>query len=89
MAREEKIERERNEKGAKLLTGTHDFSTYRSSSCSAKSPIRTMKKILIKKERNGKIIIRFVSKSFLQKQVRSIVGCLKFLGEGKWNITKI
>ena len=75
-------------KGAKLLTGTHDFSTYRSSSCSAKSPIRTMKKILIKKERNGKIIIRFVSKSFLQKQVRSIVGCLKFLGEGKWNITK-
>ena len=31
-------------KGAKLLTGTHDFSTYRSSSCSAKSPIRTMKK---------------------------------------------
>ena len=53
-------------KGAKLLTGTHDFSTYRSSSCTAKSPIRTIKKIAIKK-RNGKILIRFVSKSFLQK----------------------
>ena len=75
-------------KGAKLLTGTHDFSTYRSSSCSAKSPIRTIKKISIKKNRNGKILIRFVSKSFLQKQVRSMVGCLKFLGEGKWDISK-
>ena len=75
-------------KGAKLLTGTHDFSTYRSSSCTAKSPIRTIKKISIKKNRNGKILLRFVSKSFLQKQVRSMVGCLKFLGEGKWNISK-
>ena len=74
-------------KGAKLLTGTHDFSTYRSSSCTAKSPIRTIKKISIKKNRNGKILIRFVSKSFLQKQVRSMVGCLKFLGEGKWDIS--
>ena len=75
-------------KGAKLLSGTHDFSTYRSSSCTAKSPIRTIKKIVIKKNRNGKILIRFVSKSFLQKQVRSMVGCLKFLGEGKWDISK-
>ena len=83
-----KIKFKRNEKGAKLLTGTHDFSTYRSSSCTAKSPIRTIKKIAIKKNRNGKILIRFVSKSFLQKQVRSMVGCLKFLGEGKWDISK-
>ena len=75
-------------KGAKLLTGTHDFSTYRSSSCTAKSPIRTIKKISIKKNRHGKVHIRFVSKSFLQKQVRSMVGCLKFLGEGKWDISK-
>ncbi len=74
-------------KGAKLLTGTHDFSTYRSSSCAAKSPIRTIKKISIKKNRNGKILLRFVSQSFLQKQVRSMVGCLKFLGEGKWDIS--
>ena len=68
------------------MEGVHDFSTYRSSSCTAKSPIRTIKKISIKKNRNGKILIRFVSKSFLQKQVRSMVGCLKFLGEGKWDI---
>ena len=37
-------------KGAKLLLGTHDFSTYRAASCEAKSPVRTMEKILIKKK---------------------------------------
>jgi len=37
-------------KGAKLLLGTHDFSTYRAASCGAKSPVRTMEKILIKKK---------------------------------------
>ena len=73
-------------KGAKLLLGTHDFSTFRSSSCGANSPIKTMKSISIKKNKD-KIILRFMSKSFLQQQVRSMVGCLKYLGEGKWNIT--
>ena len=72
-------------KGAKLLLGTHDFSTFRASSCGAKSPIKTMEKILIKKNKE-KITLKFISKSFLQQQVRSMVGCIKYLGEGKWNI---
>ena len=72
-------------KGAKLLLGTHDFSTFRASSCGAKSPIKTMKKISIKKKKD-KIILKFTSKSFLQQQVRSMVGCIKYLGEGKWNM---
>ncbi len=74
-------------KGSKMLVGTHDFSTFRSSSCSANSPIKTLKKANIKK-RNNKIFIDFVSKSFLQQQVRSMVGCLKYLGEGKWSLKK-
>jgi tRNA pseudouridine38-40 synthase len=72
-------------KAAKLLEGTKDFSTYRSSSCGAKSPVRTLEKISIEKK-NDKIIILFTSKSFLQKQVRSMVGCLKFVGEKKWSL---
>jgi len=72
-------------KGAKLLIGTHDFSTFRSSSCGAKSPIKTMEKISIKINKD-KIILTFASKSFLQQQVRSMVGCIKYLGNGKWNI---
>ena len=72
-------------KGAKLLLGTHDFSTFRASSCGAKSPIKTLKKVSIKKSKE-RIILKFTSKSFLQQQVRSMVGCIKFLGESKWKI---
>ena len=72
-------------KGAKLLLGTHNFSTFRASSCGAKSPIKTMEKILIKKIKDA-IFLEFTSRSFLQQQVRSMVGCLKYLGEGKWNL---
>jgi len=71
--------------GAKILLGTHNFSTYRAASCGAKSPIRTMEKILIKKSKD-KITLEFTSRSFLQQQVRSMVGCIKYLGEGKWNL---
>jgi len=71
--------------GAKRLLGTNDYSTFRSSSCHAKSPIRTIKSIKIKSIKN-KIEIEFKSQSFLQQQVRSMVGCLKYLGEKKWDI---
>ena len=74
-------------KGAEILRGTHNFSTFRSSSCQAKSPIKTIKKAMIKKNKN-KIVLTFQSKSFLQQQVRSMVGCLKYLGEGKWSLKK-
>ena len=72
-------------KGSKMLLGTHDFSTFRTSSCQAKSPIKTMEKISIKKSKD-KITLKFVSRSFLQQQVRSMVGCIKYLGEGKWSV---
>jgi len=73
--------------GAKKLLGNRDFSTFRSSSCNAKSPIRTMKTIKIKSIK-GRIEIRFQSQSFLQQQVRSMVGCLKYLAEKKWDLKK-
>ena len=75
------------EKGAKKLIGTKDFSTFRASSCRAKSPIKTMKLVKLKSYKN-KIEIEFRSQSFLQKQVRSMVGCLKYLGENKWSLKK-
>jgi len=74
-------------KGAKKLLGRKDFSAFRSSSCNAKSPIKTMKSIKIKEVKN-KIQIQFKSQSFLQQQVRSMVGCLKYLAEKKWNLKK-
>ena len=71
-------------KGAKILEGKHDFSTFRAASCSAKSPIKKLNYVKIRK--NGdKIFIRFSSKSFLQNQVRSMVGSLKYLSTDKWS----
>jgi len=74
-------------KGAKKLLGTKDFSTFRASSCNAKSPIRTIKSIKIKIVKD-RIEIQFKSQSFLQQQIRSMVGCLKYLAEKKWDLKK-
>ena len=82
-----KLNLEMMKKGAKKLIGTKDFSTFRSSSCSAKTPVRTIKsiKFLTKKDI---IEIEIKAQSFLQNQVRSMVGCLKYVGENKWSIQK-
>ena len=75
------------EKAAKKLIGTKDFSTFRASSCRAKSPIKTLRSVKIKSKKN-KIEIEFKSQSFLQQQVRSMVGCVKYVGEKKWSLKK-
>ncbi len=82
-----KLDLKEMKKGAKKLLGTKDFSTFRASSCNAKSPIKTINSVKIKHLKN-KITIEFRSKSFLQQQVRSMVGCLKYLGEKKWDLKK-
>ena len=82
-----KLDLQLMKKGTKKLLGKNDFSTFRASNCYSKSPIRTLKKINIKR-RNDKIIIQFKSKSFLRNQVRSMVGCLVYLGQKKWSLKK-
>jgi tRNA pseudouridine38-40 synthase len=71
-------------KGANFLRKNKDFSTFRASSCGSKTAIKILNTVRIKKT-GSKIEIIFTSKSFLQQQVRSMVGCLKYLGEGKWS----
>ena len=68
---------------AQIFIGTHDFTTFRSTSCGAKSPIKTMSKINIFRK-DDYIYSYFESQSFLQHQVRSMMGCLKLVGENKW-----
>jgi len=80
-----KIDVKLMKKGAKMFEGTHDFSTFRAASCSAKSPIKKMHPIKINKK-NDMIRIKIISKSFLQNQVRSMVGCLIYLSTGKWSL---
>ncbi len=83
-----KLDLKKMKKAIKYFYGTHDFTAFRSSSCSAKSPIRNIDYVNVKREKE-KIIINFKSQSFLQKQVRSMVGCLKYVGENKWKPEKI
>ena len=80
-----KIDLNLMKKGAKLFEGNHDFSTFRAASCSSKSPFKKIYPIKIGKV-SEIIKIRISSKSFLQNQVRSMVGCLKYLSTYKWSL---
>lgn len=65
------------------LIGRHDFTTFRAQACQAKSPLRTLDRLDV--ERAGtEIRITVSARSFLHNQVRSMVGSLKLVGEGKW-----
>jgi tRNA pseudouridine38-40 synthase len=71
--------------GAALLIGRHDFSTFRDSQCQATSPIRTLSRFDV--ERDGDAIaMRISARSFLHRQVRSMVGSLEHVGAGKWRV---
>ena len=68
---------------AQVLTGRHDFSTFRDTQCQAKSPVRTLDAFAVTRE--GERIDCVVSaRSFLHRQVRSMVGSLVEVGLGKW-----
>jgi len=69
--------------GADRLVGRHDFTTFRSVHCQADSALRTLDRLEVVRE--GERINIFASaRSFLHHQVRSMVGCLAFVGQGKW-----
>jgi len=69
--------------GAQALVGQHDFTTFRSSECQAKSPVKTLDELEVRRA-GDEIHIEAQARSFLHNQVRSMVGSLKLVGEGKW-----
>lgn len=69
---------------AKVLVGHHDFTTFRSQHCQAKSPMKTLDVLDVSRHDEQEIRIVAQSRSFLHNQVRSMVGSLKLVGEGKW-----
>ncbi|WP_332698794.1 tRNA pseudouridine(38-40) synthase TruA [Devosia sp.] len=69
---------------AGLILGTHDFTTFRSAECQARSPLRTLDAFAVRRELDH-IVITASARSFLHHQVRSMVGSLKMVGEGKWS----
>jgi tRNA pseudouridine38-40 synthase len=71
-------------KAAQRLVGKHDFTTFRSTECQAKSPVKTLDVLSV--ERFGEeVAVSATARSFLHNQVRSMVGSLVAVGEGKWS----
>jgi tRNA pseudouridine38-40 synthase len=77
------LDAEAMREAAKTLVGHHDFTTFRATACQAKSPLRTLDKLEVTSE-GSEIRIQASARSFLHNQVRSMVGSLKLVGEGKW-----
>lgn len=71
---------------ASELVGHYDFTTYRAAHCQAKSPIRTLDRLVVEAD-GDEILISATARAFLHNQVRSMVGCLKAVGEGRWTIS--
>jgi tRNA pseudouridine38-40 synthase len=68
---------------AAILVGRHDFTTFRAAGCQAKSPVKTLDRLEVTAA-GEEIRIEASARSFLHNQVRSMVGALKLVGEGKW-----
>jgi tRNA pseudouridine38-40 synthase len=71
------------QRAAQKLIGKHDFTTFRSTECQAKSPVKTLDRLDVARDGDD-VRITASARSFLQHQVRSMVGSLVHVGEGKW-----
>ncbi len=79
-----KLDAEAMDAAAQILVGRHDFSTFRDADCQAESPIRTLDRLDVSRL-GEEIHIRASARSFLHRQVRSMVGSLEHVGSGKWS----
>ena len=69
---------------AQRLLGRHDFTTFRAAECQAQSPVKTLDRLDV--ERVGDdVLVHAAARSFLHTQVRSMVGSLAFVGDGRWS----
>ena len=69
---------------AQILVGRHDFTTFRSVHCQSASPVKTLDRLEVVRS-GDRIAIHAAARSFLHHQVRSMVGCLKLIGDGSWS----
>lgn len=69
---------------AQLLVGTHDFTTFRSVHCQSATAVKSLTRLAVTRHGDD-IIIEANARSFLHHQVRSMTGCLKLVGQGRWS----
>ena len=72
---------------AQRLVGKHDFTTFRAAECQAKSPVKTLDRLDVARD-GDEVRVTASARSFLHHQVRSMVGSLVHVGEGKWSAAR-
>ncbi len=77
------LDHEAMQRAAQALVGQHDFTTFRSAHCQAKDPVKTLDRLDVERD-EYEIRIHAAARSFLHHQVRSMVGCLKLVGQCTW-----
>lgn len=83
-----KLDADAMHQAAQILVGRHDFTTFRAKECQADSAIKTLDQLDISR-RGEEIHVTAAARSFLQHQVRSMVGTLKLVGEGNWTAADV
>ncbi|MFV0622519.1 tRNA pseudouridine(38-40) synthase TruA [Sphingomonas sp. ac-8] len=73
---------------AQALVGRHDFTTFRSAHCQADSPVRTLDRLDVERD-DDRVLVHAAARSFLHHQVRSMVGCLALVGQGRWPVARV
>ena len=77
------LDAEAMHRAAQALVGRHDFTSFRAAECQARSPVKTLDRLDVR--RDGELVlVEAQARSFLHNQVRSMVGSLKLVGEGRW-----
>jgi tRNA pseudouridine38-40 synthase len=69
---------------AQALVGKHDFTTFRDAACQAASPVKTLDSAKVSRM-GEEVRVTFAARSFLHRQARSMVGCLIYVGQGRWS----
>jgi tRNA pseudouridine38-40 synthase len=83
-----RLDHEAMHAAAQCLVGKHDFTTFRDMQCQAKSPIKTLDLVRVRRE-SEEVLVEFASRSFLHRQVRSMVGSLVEVGAGRWSAAQL
>lgn len=83
-----RLDAEAMDGAAKLLLGNHDFSSFRAAACQAKSPVKTLDELNVRRE-GEHVIVHAKARSFLHHQVRNIVGTLRMVGDGSWPAPRV
>lgn len=83
-----RLDTDRMEAAASLLLGHHDFTSFRAAACQAKSPMRTLDRLVVTRACES-VSILAEARSFLHHQVRNMVGTLRLVGDGTWPVERV